>query len=111
MLRFDFRNSGALRQCYDSLKYVVKRSVTELFQRELRVDSGFLSYVVSVVPLQQSQTCDFAPLAAVKLVIIPRKRKELSSTSRIAGFQDKIRVDLVSRCGHGSVYCRPGNDC
>ena len=93
MLRFDFRNSGALRQRYDSLKYVVKRSVTELFQRELRVDSGFLSYVVvSGVPLQQSQTCDFAPLAAVKLVIIPQNARNFGQLLESLVFKTRFEL-------------------
>ncbi|CAK9007895.1 Hypothetical protein SCF082_LOCUS9638 [Durusdinium trenchii] len=35
MLQFDFRNSGALRQRYDSLKYVVKRLETIVYEVDL----------------------------------------------------------------------------
>lgn len=72
MLQFDFRNSGALRQRYDSLKYVVKRLETIAYEVDLalqRRNAGEAKEILSV-PSKAARSDAAAAVPAVNLDLL-----------------------------------------
>lgn len=69
MLQFDFRNSGALRQRYDSLKYVVKRLETIAYEVDLALQrrAGEAKEIPSEAKAARS---DAAAVPAVNLELL-----------------------------------------